>query len=49
MGNKNIELTAFKSVMNDVAKQYVTEDDKVSLSLTAEADANKKNYIKHKE
>ena len=42
-GNKKIELAAFKSVMNDVAKQYVTEDDKVSLSLTAEA-ANKKLF-----
>ena len=43
MGNKAVELAAFKSVMNDVAKQYVTEDDKVSLSLTAEA-ANKKLF-----
>ena len=43
MGNKKVELAAFKSVMNDVAKQYVTEDDKVSLSLTAEA-ANKKLF-----
>ena len=43
MGNKSVELAAFKSVMNDVAKQYVTEDDKVSLSLTAEA-ANKKLF-----
>ena len=43
MGNKAVELAAFKSVMNDVAKDYVTEDDKVSLSLTAEA-ANKKLF-----
>ena len=42
-GNKKIELAAFKSVMNDVAQQYETEDDKVSLSLTAEA-ANKKLF-----
>jgi len=37
MGNKNIEYNAFKSVMNDVAPQYETEDGKVSLSLTAQA------------
>ena len=37
MGNKNIEYNAFKSVMNDVAQQYETEDGKVSLSLTAQA------------
>jgi hypothetical protein len=36
-GNKKIELAAFKSVMNDVAQQYETEDGKVSLSLTAQA------------
>jgi|21_taG_2_1085346.scaffolds.fasta_scaffold08265_2 hypothetical protein len=40
-GNKKIELAAFKSVMNDVAQQYETEDGKVSLSLSAE-EANKK-------
>ena len=40
-GNKKIELAAFKSVMNDVAQQYETEDGKVSLSLAAE-EANKK-------
>ena len=37
MGNKNIEYNAFKSVMNDVAQQYETEDGKVSLSLAAQA------------
>jgi len=37
MGNKNIEYNAFKSVMNNVAQQYETEDGKVSLSLTAQA------------
>jgi len=36
-GNKAIELAAFKSVMNDVAQDYETEDGKVSLSLTAQA------------
>ena len=36
-GNKKIELAAFKSVMNDVAQQYETEDGKVSLSLSAQA------------
>ena len=36
-GNKKIELAAFKSVMNDVAQKYETEDGKVSLSLTAQA------------
>ena len=41
MGNKKVELAAFKAVMNDVAQQYETEDGKVSLSLTAE-EANKK-------
>ena len=41
MGNKKVELAAFKSVMNDVAQQYETEDGKVSLSLAAE-EANKK-------
>tara|TARA_R110000765_G_scaffold424938_1_gene536804 strand:+ start:630 stop:1184 length:555 start_codon:yes stop_codon:yes gene_type:complete len=41
MGNKATEYNAFKSVMNDVAQQYETEDGKVSLSLAAEA-ANKK-------
>jgi hypothetical protein len=41
MGSKKVELAAFKSVMNDVAQQYETEDGKVSLSLAAEA-ANKK-------
>ena len=40
-GNKAIELAAFKSVMNDVAQRYETEDGKVSLSLAAE-EANKK-------
>ena len=37
MGNKNIEYNAFKSVINDVAQQYETEDGKVSLSLAAQA------------
>ena len=37
MGNKNIEYNAFKSVMNNVAQQYETEDGKVSLSLAAQA------------
>jgi len=37
MGNKAVELAAFKSVMNDVAQQYETEDGKVSLSLSAQA------------
>ena len=41
LGSKKVELAAFKSVMNDVAQQYETEDGKVSLSLAAEA-ANKK-------
>ena len=36
-GNKAIELAAFKSVMNDVAQDYETEDGKVSLSLAAQA------------
>ena len=35
-GNKAIELAAFKSVMNDVAQDYETEDGKVSLSLAAQ-------------
>ena len=43
-GNKKIELAAFKSVMNDVAQQYETEDGKVSLSLTAEEANNKLRY-----
>jgi len=37
MGNKATEYNAFKSVMNDVAQQYETEDGKVSLSLAAQA------------
>ena len=37
MGNKSTEYNAFKSVMNDVAQQYETEDGKVSLSLAAQA------------
>ena len=37
MGNKATEYNAFKSVVNDVAQQYETEDGKVSLSLAAEA------------
>ena len=37
MGNKATEYNAFKSVMNDVASQYETEDGKVSLSLAAQA------------
>ena len=43
-GNKAIELAAFKAVMNDEAKQYQTEDGKVSLSLAAEAAHNKLRY-----
>ena len=37
MGNKATEYNAFKSVVNDVAQQYETEDGKVSLSLAAQA------------
>ena len=43
MGNKAVEYNAFKSVMNNVAPSYETEDGKVSLSLAAEA-ANKQLF-----